>query len=455
VTVTRAASGECLTIYEFDALVPPTTDAKTLEDVHVVPEPVFKWLEEQCLRLVDNEETSWLRLTQRRGRRAVQLKSFVGVILTPHGYQIEVLPKVGKSIGGSEVEARQCLINMLSCLPGFRHVETDSASLLAARMPLWEIFVTEFLGAVEHVVKRGIRSDYVRRQGNLFALRGKWLIAQHLRENLHRADRFSVEYDEFSTDRPENRLLHAALDRVLALTTSPTNQRLARELDFVFADVPPSPRPWIDFQQVRIDRSMGHYSTALAWARLILNEQSPLTGAGSHQAPSLLFPMESVFEAFVARHVARQLARPFVLRSQASSHHLIRHRGEDWFRLKPDLVIRDDNRHVLVLDTKWKLLDSSKANGTDKYGLSSSDFYQLHAYGQSYLDGAGDVILIYPKTAGFDQPLPVFEFPKTSGLRLWVVPFCLKTGMISLPGGASYAKYFRNAAHEVPSVTVD
>ncbi len=95
-----------------------------------------------------------------------------------------------------------------------------------------------------------------------------------------------------------------------------------------------------------------------------------------------------------------------------------------------------------MLDTKWKLLDGMKANGTDKYGLSQSDFYQLQAYGQSYLDGQGDVVLIYPKTAAFDRPLPVFEFPKLEGLRLWVLPFCLKSRRLAIPHGAPFADAF-------------
>ena len=187
---------------------------------------------------------------------------------------------------------------------------------------------------------------------------------------------------------------------------------------------------------------MGYYADALAWTRLILDEESPLTGTGGHRAASLLFPMEAVFEAFVARHLARQLARPLILKSQPRSHHLIRHREQNWFRLRPDLLIREGGRDALVLDTKWKLLDSLKANGTDKYGLSQGDFYQLQAYGQSYLDGQGDVVLIYPKTAAFDQPLPVFEFPKSEGLRLWVLPFCLESLRLSVPGAAPFADDF-------------
>jgi 5-methylcytosine-specific restriction enzyme subunit McrC len=368
--------------------------------------------------------------------------SFVGVIRAPNGYQIEVLPKVGKVIGGGAAEARELLIEMLCCLHGFRHVLTDSAKLSAARMPLLEIFVSEFLRAVEHIVKRGLRSDYRKRQENLFALRGKLLTSPHLRQNLFRADRFFTEHDEFSTDRPENRLVRAALRRVLLLTGTQSNQKLARELDFVFADVPLSTQSRIDFQQVRLGRGMGYYSTALAWARLILDEESPLTGSGQHGAPSLLFPMEAVFEAYVAKHLPLQLTPPLMLKTQVRSHHLVCHREQNWFRLKPDLLVRNSDRDVMVLDTKWKLLDGFKANGTDKYGLSQSDFYQLQAYGMSYLDGVGDVVLVYPRTDAFADPLPVFDFPKTKGMRLWVLPYCVKERRLMLPASEKLGSIF-------------
>ncbi|MFM0205811.1 hypothetical protein PQQ96_00220 [Paraburkholderia sediminicola] len=96
------------------------------------------------------------------------------------------------------------MIEMLCCLQGFRHVQTDSAKVMAARMPLLEIFLAEFLRAVEHIVKRGLRSDYIARQDNLFSLRGKLLIAPHLRQNLYRADRFFTVHDEFSANRLES-----------------------------------------------------------------------------------------------------------------------------------------------------------------------------------------------------------------------------------------------------------
>ena len=135
----------------------------------------------------------------------------------------------------------------------------------------------------------------------------------------------------------------------------------------------------------------------------------------------------------MAKHLAKQLARPFNLKTQARSYSFVRHQGQNWFWLKPDLLVRELVSDRLVLDTKWKLIDDSRANSTDKYGLSQPDFYQLHAYGQSYLNGVGDVVLIYPKTDSFSKPLDAFDFPKATKLRLWVLPFCLRDKRLLLP----------------------
>jgi len=56
-------------------------------------------------------------------------------------------------------------------------------------------------------------------------------------------------------------------------------------------------------------------------------------------------------------------------------------------------------------------------------GLSQSDFYQLFAYGQKYLGGAGRMALIYPLTEKFQSPLDAFDFG--GGLSLEVLPFDL------------------------------
>ena len=419
---------DTLTIFEFDKVVEKKTGAVG----NTVPKHVFAWLDVQSLRS-DEDAPRWLKPTQLNGQRAIQVTSYVGIIRAPCGFQIEVLPKTGKDT--SDKDARALLIEMLKCLAGFRHIKTANADLVAERMPLLEVFIQQFLMAVGSLVKRGLRSDYVTRQDNLFALRGRLLVARQISQNLVRRDRFFTEHDEFSQDRPENRLIHSALRHVLTLCRSQESQRVARELGFVFADVPLSVDVVLDIQRIRLDRGMGYYEPALDWAKLILQGLSPITGMGKHHAPSLLFPMEAVFEAYVKKHLARQLRDDFVLKEHASSQYLVEHDAKRWFRLKPDFLVKQKQKQTthLVLDTKWKLLDSKKNNGRDKYQLSQADFYQLYAYGHHYLDAGGEIVLIYPKTDDFAEPLPVFEFLKPHRMSLWVLPFCLKKRQLILP----------------------
>jgi 5-methylcytosine-specific restriction enzyme subunit McrC len=433
-----------LTIFEFDKVV----EAKAGAVGPAVPKRVFAWLDIQSLRSGD-DVPAWLTPAQFSGQRAIQVTSYVGVIRAPCGYQIEVLPKTGRKT--SPDQARALLIEMLKCLVGFRHIKTANADLVAERMPLLEVFIEQFLLAVSSLVKRGLRSDYVARQDSIFALRGRLLVARQISQNLVRRDRFFTEHDEFSQDRAENRLIHTALHHVLSFCRSQESQRVARELSFVFADVPPSVDVAQDIQRIRLARGMGYYESALDWAKLILQGLSPITGMGSHPAPSLLFPMEAVFEAYVEKHLARQLRADFVLKAQASSQYLVAHEEQRWFRLKPDLLVKEKQATRLVLDTKWKLLDAVKKNGREKYQLSQSDFYQLYAYGHHYLNGAGDIVLIYPKTDAFTEPLPVFDFPQANGMQLWVLPFCLKSRQLLLPTSSHLQTFFREA--EIPAAS--
>jgi 5-methylcytosine-specific restriction enzyme subunit McrC len=413
-----------LTIFEFDRVFDTNKGPTGLN----VPSSVFTWLESQCIKY---ESTgSWLKLTHSGGARAIQVTNYVGVIRAPCGYQIEVLPKTGKNT--SPEKARQLLIDMLSSLPEFRHIQTASADLMVKKMPLLEVFINQFLSSVNQVIKRGLRSDYVSHEKNIFALRGRLKIVKHISQNLVRCDRFFTEHDEYMQNRPENRLIHTALRNVITFSKSRENQRLARELSFVFDDVPVSNSIEQDIKNIRLDRGMSYYSTALQWAQLIIKGFNPLTGFGSHHAASLLFPMEALFEAYVEKGLRKQVKEGFFLKSQSSARYLVTHKAKQWFKLKPDLIIKSFDKNQMVLDAKWKLLDTSQDNSRQKYQLSQADFYQMYAYGNYYLNGHGNIILIYPKTDLFLHPLATFDFKQSAGMRLWVLPFCLETKKLLL-----------------------
>jgi 5-methylcytosine-specific restriction enzyme subunit McrC len=175
-----------------------------------------------------------------------------------------------------------------------------------------------------------------------------------------------------------------------------------------------------------------------------VQNETPLSLVGTWHGCSLLFPMEKLFERYVEACPRRTLPAGTTLQAAARRHHLARHEGQPWFALVPDFLVTV-NGQTVVLDTKWKRIDESRNNPTDKYGLSQADFYQLFAYGTRYLSGAGDMLLVYPRTTTFRAPLPVFEFSET--LRLWVVPFDLVAGsFVDEPFGLSSSSVLKNPA---------
>jgi 5-methylcytosine-specific restriction enzyme subunit McrC len=231
-------------------------------------------------------------------------------------------------------------------------------------------------------------------------------------------------------------VLKAALLQVLRVTRDPTHHRLARELAFVFADIPSPACIDTDLRRVRLDRGMEYYGPAIDWAKLLFRGLNPLGASGTTDAPTLLFPMEAVFECYVAAQLRRQLARGARLKVQAAGRHLVEHLGSQWFRLRPDAVISVDGVPQAVLDTKWKLINGHQNNAREKYGLREQDFYQLFAYGEHYLPDGGSLFLVYPKTPDFTAPLPPFRFQSGSQITLWVVPFQLDPPHLILPGDA-------------------
>ncbi len=401
--------------------------AQASPKIKAISEKAYEYLKSLCL--CDESESRFLLLKQIDSCEVLQVQNYAGVLFTPDGTQIEVLPKVAKKLASEKAEdaSRGSLLMMLKALKQFRHLQTHNANLAKNKIPLLEVFISQFLTSVNTLIKRGLRSDYVRCEDNLAFLKGKLLVGKQVQHNFVNKHKFYVEYEEYLQDRPVNRLIHAALKKVANYSRSANNQKLIQELSFAFADIPMSTNIKNDFASIKLDRGMSYYEAPLAWTSLILEGFSPLTMEGKSNAFSLLFPMEAVFESYVASVLRNELPEHLSLKTQASSEYLVKHKGKKRFQLKPDLLLKNTKGgNGCVLDTKWKLINQ-KDEG-NKYGLSQSDFYQMFAYGHKYLKGKGELFMIYPSHDDFQEAIEQsFNFneadDKAELLRLWIVPF--------------------------------
>ena len=126
---------------------------------------------------------------------------------------------------------------------------------------------------------------------------------------------------------------------------------------------------------------MKEYELLIQWAKIFLLNKSFTTFSGKNAGKALLFPMEQVFEAFIAKQIKMlfesQSNGLIHVSAQDSGYYLFDEPRK--FRLRPDIVVSnayDQTHSVVIMDTKWKRLNH---NPLTNYGISQADMYQMYA----------------------------------------------------------------------------
>lgn len=389
-----------IVLKEFDCLQYKCEDEKKN---HIKPE-IFESIEKFVL---DNEATAqYLKITTKKGYgKVLQAQNYVGVIQTKDGTTIEILPKIS-NLEGTEKEkedkAKEILIKMLKTLKKSPFKNFNMAHLKSSKMPLLEIFITMFLEELANLVRKGIKSDYITKEENLKFLKGKLKINEQIKQNYIHKERFYVEFQEFMSDRVENRLIKTTLQYLYKKSQLNANQQRIREFLFVFDDISTSKDIKNDFSKVKLNRQMKDYEQVLLWCKTFLLENSFSPYKGNDIAFALLFDMNLLFESYVGSYLKKQGLHVSL---QDRGKHLVEEPKK--FALKPDIVITKEDK-IIIADTKWKIIKEEK-------DISQSDMYQLFAYGKKYANKK--LYLIYPKD-GNEQPRLKYQYENFLHLRV-------------------------------------
>lgn len=385
-----------LEVREFDTIT-GNADYENDEKYKYLDAAAFDDLVEFIHEFSGDEENAdaldFMRISYKRNvGNVVTVKNYVGLIQMNNGYQVQVLPKISFDSGedAGNKETKRIFLKMLKSMKDFPSKVFNDASLKVDRMNLYEIFINMYLQEVRQLVKRGIKSAYVGQEDNLKFYKGKLLTSQHIKTNIAHKERFYLAYDEFHPNRPENKLVKATLLKLQKLTTSAENSKEIRQLLTAFEMVEPSTNYMKDFSQVKIDRNTKDYEMLMQWSKVFLLNKSFTTFSGKNTARALLFPMESVYESYVAHHM-KKVFRPagWEVSSQDKGYYLFMEPRRQ-FALRPDIVCKRGARTV-IMDTKWKsLINSERAN----YGISQNDMYQMYAYSKKY--ETSEIWLLYP-----------------------------------------------------------
>ena len=367
------------------------TRGAALHGYQGLPEKTFDALEAFILANStdsDTEAVELLSLSARRGvGKIITARNYVGLITMADGTVIEILPKIA---GGDTTvsDTKRIFLEMLKTLKDVTFKDFNVSQLHTERLNLLEIFIKMFLDEVSILTKQGLKAAYTPVEENERFYKGKLLASQNIKHNLVSRERFFVRYDDFSINRPENRLIKSTLGFLLKATGDVGNRRTVARLLSFFDGVNYSKSVGGDFSKCFVDRSMTHYDKALSWCRVFLRGNSFTAFAGSEIALALLFPMEKVFESFVAAKFRRHIGDGINLRTQDARYSLFDSPTRA-FALRPDLVLEFGGK-TIVMDTKWKLLSDNARNS----GISQSDMYQMYAYSKKY--DSDCIVLLYP-----------------------------------------------------------
>lgn len=425
---------QTLTLAEFEGVyVCDDPSPPVREGLHPLDKKRFDQLEELAIRLAsgagEDNASPILSLGTRRGvGTVVSAQSHVGVIAFSDGSRIEILPKTIRSFGvpgsverrNNEESHRRLFLRMLRDTWDMDAREAAPTTLRETRLPVFEAFIRMFLDCVSVLVKRGLPGGYARVEENIAVFKGKLLVREHIQSNIVRRDRFFVAHDVFSLDNPANRILRSGMEWTVSTTRLEANRRAACQLLAVFEDVPPSSNLAGDFASCTAAKRDAHCKKVIDWCRVFLCGKSVSNLPGTKHAQALLFPMEAIFERYVARRL-RRLAPPGLrVSAQERSLHLFEESSAgSAFRLQPDIVLRqsgNDTVGPIIADTKWKLLFNEPSRN---YRISTGDMYQMYAYQKRYR--AHSILLVYPlhdALGSIASTPPFFRTPDDSDVRI-------------------------------------
>ena len=352
------------------------------------------YLTEETLR--ELEKLNKIKVFLEIGRNTLKPLNYIGVIRAGD-LTIQIFPKLFKN---DRYEAYKSVIagnilKMLSYTESFPITEIDMADLDTEEFEFFEVFIWLFAKNLADLIKSNQVREYVRKREDLHFVRGR--IDTRCYTNPARLHIVPCIFHEFSKDNTLNRTLKYTCHIMSRMTGSSENFRLLKFINDVLEPVSLMPVTPPEIDWIRFTRLNQRFEPFIRICRIFL-AHSTLTLRASHvETFSLLLPMETLFEEFIARILLDDpiyfFGKQVKVQPQESIGHLAENAvtGKKAFRLIPDITIQD-GAATAVIDTKYKLFNHDDSG----FDVKQPDMYQMYAYITKL--HASSAMLLYPET---------------------------------------------------------
>lgn len=251
--------------------------------------------------------------------------------------------------------------------------------------------------------------QYQEIEESLIIPKGSINFNRYINNSIRRGNYHQIEcdYEPFVFDNSVNRIIKYCARVLLDQTQFAENQRLLQEIVFILDEVEDVPVSIGEVNAVKLNAFYSDYTLLLEMCKTILNQQIYSSKSYDMSQWCLLFPMEYIFEDFLAGFLTQHFSDKWKVEYQKSDKYLST--NPKAFKLQHDIFLtsKDGMNRKIIVDAKYKL---RKYDETDpKKGISQGDLYQVVSY--AYRRGCKEVFLIYPNAGEELREPHHFEIP--------------------------------------------
>ncbi len=386
------------------------------EDGIPIPEDVFVMLESfvREKKMPDPRGiNSYMLNAEGKGKeRILRAGGYVGAMVFKDGTQIEILPMLSaKDRQGNFLSNKRILLNMIKSMRTIPLTNYNMNTRAAENLNIFETFILAFINEVYGIVKNGLKQSYTPYEDNEHFLKGKVIYAKHATKNFAHKDKFYVQYDVFTINRPENRLIKSTLKYLKNITSSARSRNRLDSLIANFDGVEYSTNYSQDFAASVPDRSMLGYRNALRWAEIFLLSRYVSVTTGRNVAYAVIFPTGELFDSYTVSNLGKMLDNQrFKAEIQKKKYPMLnKPMPRDSAQALAVMTARETGLRV-VFDSKWQELSVDDAN----CGILQTDIYDLYNLLEIYKSDS--VCYIYPLSGDLKEDRREICFKNEDGI---------------------------------------
>ncbi len=254
-----------------------------------------------------------------------------------------------------------------------------------------EVFIHIFSDNLYKIIIKNMNKGYSEISDNQTYIKGKINVLETIKVNHSKKHIHNVLYEDFNENTLLNRVLKKTVRNLILVASEESTIKKLKSIIEWYRDVKDISLSANVWGKVTFNRENSAYKDVFQLAKLFYNNITPNVNCGENKTFGFMIKANALFEKYIYEILKNETTK-YDVQFQNPKKYLVKNKQK--YKMKPDIVLCDDEVVEYILDTKYKY-----------HKENISDMYQMVAYSIVY--SCNKTILLYPKF------LDVFEAPIT------------------------------------------